>query len=606
MTLSAPTDASDYNQQGVWDPNKVYTGPGGASGTDKGPNGQLTPADEVEYLGAYWISTYYTEGTPPSETAGTGWKLDTTGPGPNYNPVVPEAPTGLKAGYVSNSEVSLTWKPPVIEGEGEVSSYNVYENGRLVGTTTGTSYTAKGLTAGADYVFSVAASDQFGSSGTAAVWNYYHTYNYNIDPGANRKITVATASADVQSSGKYFSPYVDMTQPATDIQQISSVTKLRDFTLAFMQTNLSEIHASAVDPTTERPTAGVLAMGQVPTLSFGGLDATTLPMAAMLAEIKGVEAQGGTVTISVGGYTGFDPAVIATEYAKNLERTTKTQTGMSVADAQATAISNLAQEFQYVIDTYGVTSLDFDIENAKTVNSTLANQMRDLAIKQVEADNPGLSVSYTVATTPDGLASTPTSGGGDDLRVLQQAKHDGVAIDTVNIMTMDYFDGTTNMLAAAESAATAVEAQLTQLGLTAKIGITPMIGQNDDYGRNDAQSSDKVDEVFTLADARALEKWASTKSWVAGMGEWLLTRDQASTTDTTGQAPTETSSGVVQSQYQYTKLLEAIATMGGDSAAVAVAGGHTLVSSALVAAVSSVGPSTHYESARMAMHAQAV
>ena len=49
----------------------------------------------------------------------------------------------------------------------------------------------------------------------------------------------------------------------------------------------------------------------------------------------------------------------------------------------------------------------------------------------LEAANPGLKVSFTVPVLPTGLDAS-------GLNVLQTAKNDGVRIDTVNIMAMDY------------------------------------------------------------------------------------------------------------------------------------------------------------------------
>ena len=522
MTLTAPTDANDFTQMGVWNPNTVYWGATGS------PTGK---AYEVEYLGAYWISTYYTNGVAPSAAAGTGWELDTTSPNtPVYTNAVPEAPTGLKTGYVSSTEAVLFWSEPPVEGEGVVSSYNVFENGSLVGTTTGTSFTANGLKASGKYVFSVSANDQFGTSGTTAQWNYQHTVNYNTDPEANPTKTVFTPKTAAATSGKAFSPYFDVTQPNVDFESISAVTKLRSFTLAFMQTNVNDI------------TGGKLAAGVVPTISWGGLNTATLPIASIIQEVKDVSAEGGAVTISIGGYNGTDPAIAAEDYMNNLEAG-----GSTAAAAKAKAVQNLELEYQSVITTYGVTHLDFDIENYGTVNDTVANGIRDHAVKELEAANPGLSVSYTVAVTPFGLSKIGTGTSSDDYRLLAQAKNDGVTLTTLNIMAMDYGKAE-NMLAAAKSAATHTEAQLQTLGFTStKLEVTPMIGQND-----------TLSDVFTIYEAQQLAAWAKTQSYIAGLGEWEITRDNASSTTSTGTAPTETESGVIQKQYQFSDDLNQV------------------------------------------------
>jgi hypothetical protein len=535
--------SSGTNYMGAWNPNTTYWG-------TTGPGGVTELADEVEYEGAYWIANYNSLDISPAQDIpgdSGAWKLDPADTaGPNYNPAVPSAPTGFTKGYTSSSEVALFWQPAAVMGQGDVTSYDVYENGALIGTTTSTSLTVKNLAPSTKYTFTVDASNVYGTSGTEAVVSSYGV-NENPDPGANPTLSVTTTAAQT-SSGKYFSPYVDMTLPSTDLLSLSQSSGLRSFTLAFMQTTSSEL------------SSGQLKAGVVPTISWGGLgSATSESTGTIIQEVKAVEQEGGTITVSIGGYNGTDPAVAAVQYMQKLEAG-----GDSASVAQKLAVGNLEAEYQSVITTYGVNSLDFDIENQATVNNTTANEYRDLAIKALETADPSLSVSFTLAVTPRGLADTTTAPGGDDLYVLKLAKAEGVTINTVNIMAMDYYNGSTNMLSDAESAARYTEAQLSsQLGLNAKIGLTPMIGQNDDYG---ASGGDGVDEVFSLDAAKDLELWASTQSYISGLGEWELPRDNAETTAATGVAPSSTSSGVVQSAYEFAKLLNLI-TVGSASSA---------------------------------------
>jgi hypothetical protein len=537
--------SSGTNYMGAWNPNTTYWG-------TTGPTGATEPADEVEYEGAYWIANYNSLDVSPAQDIpgdSGAWKLDPADTaGPNYNPAVPSAPTGLTKGYTSSSEVALFWQPAAVMGQGDVSSYDVYENGTLIGTTTSTSLTVKNLAPSTSYTFTVDASDAFGTSGTESVVSSYGI-NENPDPGANPTLTVKTTAAQT-SSGMSFSPYVDMTLPSTDLLSLSQSSGLRSFTLAFMQTTSSEM------------SSGQLKSGDVPTLSWGGLgSATSESTGTIIQEAKAVEQEGGTITVSIGGYNGTDPAVAAVQYMQQLETA-----GDSSSKARTLAVANLQAEYQSVINTYGVNSLDFDIENQATVNNTTANEYRDLAIKALETSDPTLSVSFTLAVTPEGLAETTGAAGGDDLYVLKQAKTEGVTVDTVNIMAMDYYDGSTNMLTDAETAASDTEKQLVKYGLTEKVGITPMIGQNDDYGQS---GGDGVDEVFTLSDAQSLEQWASTQSYISGLGEWELPRDTAATTSDTHAAPSSTSSGVKQSADQFADLLNKITVGSSSSATVA-------------------------------------
>src|SRR5262249_48984930 len=103
------------------------------------------------------------------------------------------------------------------------------------------------------------------------------------------------------------------------------------------------------------------------------------------------------------------------------------------------------------------------------------------------------------------------------LNVLASAKRDGVAIDVVNIMAMDYGSAVDNggqMGLDAINAAIATEKQIGNLGLSSKLGITPMIGVND-----------IPTEVFTLADARALLAYAQSDPNVVRLAMWSVARD---------------------------------------------------------------------------------
>ncbi|MFI6421991.1 NPCBM/NEW2 domain-containing protein [Streptomyces sp. NPDC050842] len=80
----------------------------------------------------------------------------TTGPaGGDTTP--PTAPTGLTTGNVTSSSVDLTWTAST--DDVGVTGYRIYRGGTLVGTTTGTSFTATGLSASTPYTFTVKAID---------------------------------------------------------------------------------------------------------------------------------------------------------------------------------------------------------------------------------------------------------------------------------------------------------------------------------------------------------------------------------------------------------------------------------------------------------------
>ncbi|ANA80841.1 chitin-binding protein [Paenibacillus glucanolyticus] len=88
--------------------------------------------------------------------------VDFGGGGGTPNPGVP-APTGLTSPSQTSSSVSLAWTAST-----GASSYEIYRNGTLVGTSTTTSYNNTGLTAGTSYTYTVVAVNSSGSKSTAS------------------------------------------------------------------------------------------------------------------------------------------------------------------------------------------------------------------------------------------------------------------------------------------------------------------------------------------------------------------------------------------------------------------------------------------------------
>jgi len=100
------------------------------------------------------------EGAPSDEASAT-----TDGP--------PSAPPGLAAGE-SNGQVSLSWALPLSNGGSPVTGYNVYistapgSRGTELTSTTGTTYTATGLSNGTKYYFRVTAVNALGEGPASA------------------------------------------------------------------------------------------------------------------------------------------------------------------------------------------------------------------------------------------------------------------------------------------------------------------------------------------------------------------------------------------------------------------------------------------------------
>ena len=159
-------------------------------------------------------------------------------------------------------------------------------------------------------------------------------------------------------------------------------------------------------------------------------------LGAFTAQVSAIQAAGGNVIISFGGEPdGNAPNELA-------------QT--------CTNVSQLTAAYQNVVNTYGVTRLDFDIEGS-VLADTAATSIRDQALAALQAEDPAVQVDFTLGVDPNGL---PT-GSGSEYALLQDAQAKGVKVSVVNIMTMDFGAGT-NDLAAAESAAQGTAGQLSR------------------------------------------------------------------------------------------------------------------------------------------------
>ena len=310
-------------------------------------------------------------------------------------------------------------------------------------------------------------------------------------------VTVHTTIPDPHASlGKMFSPYIDMAMSQdADLVAISKAAGIENFTLAFM---LSSDHG-----------IGWQGVGSIQddTLYTASGGTTTI-----LAQVQAIQAAGGNITISFGGAAGQEAAL----------------TAPSAAVLQA--------EYQSVIDRYHITSIDFDIEGA-AVQDQRSITLRDQAIAGLQAANPDLKVSFTLPVLPTGLV-------GDGLNLLKSAMHDGVRVDMVNIMAMDYgqsVDNNGQMGLDAIQAAEATQKQLAEMGLDAKIGITPMIGVND-----------IASEVFTLDDARSLVGYAESHSNVAQLSMWSVARDNGNSAG--AHCASSDSSGISQTPFQFSSI----------------------------------------------------
>ncbi len=319
-------------------------------------------------------------------------------------------------------------------------------------------------------------------------------------------ITIAVPSA---WPAHVFAPYVDMTlYPIYDLVSVARSQGLRYFTLAFI----------VADPTHTQP-------------AWGGFSEYMLGTAydtQMKTQIAGLRALGGDVVVSFGGAANSELAEVITD------------------------VNALKQAYQSVINAYGLTHIDFDIEGAAVANhASIDRRNQALAALQADAAAAGrpLSISYTLPVLPTGLTA-------DGLYVIQSAARFGVRVEVVNVMTMDYGDSAAPSPAGkmgdyAIAAANSLFTQLKSVYGTGKtdaqlwqmLGITPMIGLND-----------IVSETFDQQEAREVLAFAQQKG-IGRLAFWSLNRDQQSPSGKLNSVD-NFSSSLLQSPFEFSQIFK--------------------------------------------------
>ncbi|HEY2803754.1 MAG TPA: chitinase [Actinomycetota bacterium] len=312
----------------------------------------------------------------------------------------------------------------------------------------------------------------------------------------------SSASASTPIPNHVFAPYFE-TWTSDGITSTANASGDKYFTLAFLET-LNKTSC---------------------TLAWNGSRNQTVADGRYLSDIATLRAQGGDVVPSLGGWSAD-------------------QGGTEIADS-CKDVSSIAAAYEDVIKTYDVSRIDMDVEG-RSLGRSAGIDRRNKAIAMVEdwaaAHGRPLQISYTLPTSPAGLDS-------DGLALLQNAVQNGARVDVVNLMTFDFYDGTTTQMGdAAISAAKGLVAQLKQLypSQTAaqrwgRVGITIMNGI-DDYP--------KKTEVTTLADAKQILNIATLKG-IDTLSMWAIQRDNGGCPGTGGSGDC---SGIAQPTWGFSHV----------------------------------------------------
>lgn len=313
--------------------------------------------------------------------------------------------------------------------------------------------------------------------------------------------TQSSTSTSTSSSTSYLKPYGLGLAPYNYIPWQGSLTDFKDATGVSNQVAAFIISSSGCTPAWDGD-------------SSLGLDSSRSNTIA--SQISSVRDSGGDVMISLGGAGGNELAY-------------------SCSDS-----TQLKQAYANIIDKYGIDKIDFDIEGTNASNTT-ANATRAEVVAALQKERTNLKVWVTLAVEKSGLTT-------EGVNVVKQMREKGVALSGINIMAMDYGSNTSDMGAAAVSAANGTFNQLKSIypessdaDIWKAIGVTAMIGINDTNP-----------ETFTLANAKTLKDFATQKG-IGMLSYWNVARDVSCSGN---QAIlSSTCSGITQSKYDFAKAL---------------------------------------------------
>jgi hypothetical protein len=320
---------------------------------------------------------------------------------------------------------------------------------------------------------------------------------------AHAAVGAGAAHAATPLPAHVFAPYFE-TYNGDNPASLAKSSGAKYLTFAFLQTASSGSCTAYWDGDTSQPIASS---------SFG-------------SAIASIQASGGDVIPSFGGFTADT-------------------TNTDIADSCGSA-SSIAKVYEKVITTYNVSRIDLDIEENSLTNTAGINR-RNQAVAKTEAwaaaNGRSIQFSYTMPSTTTGMDSS-------DEAVLKNAIADHATVSVVNLMTFDYYTGTSHEMASAtKSAASGLHSQLHSLypsassaQLWAMVGVTEMPGI-DDYGPG---------ETFTQADATSVESWAASNG-ISTLSFWALQRDNGGCPGTAGS---DTCSGISQPTWYFSHTFE--------------------------------------------------
>ncbi len=525
----------------------VYRG-----GTKIGASGSTSYTDTG--LGAGMTYVYSVDAYDPSgNTSAQSMALKAmTNMAPDSTP--PTVPTGLFAGGVTATTISLSWAPST-DPDSPVAGYNISRNGTMVGTSASASYTDTGLMSGTLYGYTVSAYDPSGN--TSAESNPVSAQTTDVTPPTVPSGFMQTA-ATTTSISLSWTASTDPDSPVAGYDVYRGGTKLgTSASPSYTDTGLAAGMTYSYTVSAYDPTGNTSAQSA----AFGA--STSVPVDTTPPSVpSGLVATGATTTsISLGWTASTDPDSAVAGY--NVYRGgTKVGTSASASYTDSGLMAGT---------TYSYTVSAFDPSNNTSAQSTALMTATNMApdttppsvptgLAKTGATSSSISLSWTASTDPD----SPVSGydvyrGGTKVGTTASASYTdtGLSVDTSYSYTVSAYDPSANT--SAQSAALSATTSTCSISVTKNTYNTTYDGfityQNKGTG---AETSPKVE--FTVPSGATLDHTGCAWGNQVAPGCTALTCTQSGTTITYGFTGSLAAGAQLQLYYSTNLSSEPVAT----------------------------------------------
>jgi hypothetical protein len=233
------------------------------------------------------------------------------------------------------------------------------------------------------------------------------------------------------------------------------------------------------------------------------------------AAIAAVRSAGGDVDVSFGGWSG------------------------SKLGAACKTVAALTAAYQQVVDDYGLSAVDIDIEHTEFTKKAVRERVIE-ALADLQQADPTLEISVTFGTDETGPDT-------DGLAMIDQAAALGFQPYAWTIMPFDFGAPVSDMGTVSIQAAEGLEADIASAygesaaEAYAHLGISSMNGD-----------TDESDETVSIADFQQILNFAETEH-LARLTFWAVNRDRPCSGGLSTQAGS--CSGIDQAAYAFTDLL---------------------------------------------------